>query len=150
MRLNEISPEQFKHNKKVTFNFMKNTEKAPYYSDNRFGQNLEPSGEFVTFYNYDYETYKDRKENKEYAIEAMDTYNFGTLTFNNPYVIDENISTGPEGWKKDLSDTYNGKTGKKLSNALMKDGYDGVVIYDSKYGEPAEIVNLNGTKTVWE
>ncbi|MCA9244511.1 MAG: hypothetical protein KDA32_11180 [Phycisphaerales bacterium] len=61
---------------------------------------------------------------------------FGTLTFHNPLVI-ENDSLQ---WKKTLSDAYGGKTGKALSLALLRDGYDGVVTVDN--GHASEILDL--------
>ncbi len=95
-----------------------------------YGQNLEPTGEYMSMDTL-------RGSNK------IPGYEYGTITFENPLVI-EWKSTGPTGWKKDLSDHYGGKTGKKLSAAIMKDGYDAVMTKDGN--DFAEIVNLCGKK----
>ncbi len=95
-----------------------------------YGQNIEPAGEYMSM---------DTMEGK-YKIEG---YEYGTIQFKKPLVL-EHINTGETGWKKTVSDMYNGLTGKRLTKALIKDGYDAIVTYD-KYGY-SEIVNLNGTK----
>lgn len=41
---------------------------------------------------------------------------------------------------------YDGKTGKRLSNAIMKNGYDGIITV-SDYGIE-EVVNLCGHKEI--
>lgn len=95
-----------------------------------YGQNIEPAGEYMSM---------DTMQG-QHKIEG---YEYGTIQFKNPLVL-EHISTGDTGWKKTVSDMYKGLTGKKLSQALIKDGYDAIVTYD-EYGY-SEIVNLNGTK----
>ena len=39
---------------------------------------------------------------------------------------------------------YKGKNGKRLSTAIKKDGYDGIITIDGN--DVMEIVNLNGIK----
>lgn len=95
-----------------------------------YGQNIEPAGEYMSM---------DTSKGK-YKIEG---YEYGIIQFNKPLVL-EHINTSDTGWKKTVSDMYNGLTGRELSNALIKDGYDSIVTYDENgYNE---IVNLNGTK----
>lgn len=95
-----------------------------------YGQNIEPAGEYMSM---------DTMQ----GSHKIDGYEYGTIQFKKPLVL-EHINTGATGWKKTVSDMYGGLTGKKLSAALIKDGYDAIVTYD-EYGY-SEIVNLNGTK----
>lgn len=95
-----------------------------------YGQNIEPAGEYMSM---------DTSQGKH----KIAGYEYGTILFKKPLVL-EHINTGDTGWKKTVSDMYNGLTGKKLTDALIEDGYDAIVTYD-KYGYN-EIVNLNGTK----
>ncbi len=95
-----------------------------------YGQNIEPAGEYMSM---------DTMQ----GSHKIDGYEYGTIQFKKPLVL-EHINTGETGWKKTVSDMYGGLTGKKLSAALIKDGYDAIVTYD-EYGYN-EIVNLNGTK----
>lgn len=95
-----------------------------------YGQNIEPAGEYMSM---------DTSKGKH----KIDGYEYGTIQFKKPLVL-EHINTSDTGWKKTVSDMYNGLTGKKLTNALIKDGYDAIVTYD-EYGY-SEIVNLNGKK----
>lgn len=95
-----------------------------------YGQNIEPAGEYMSM-----DT--SRGKNK------IEGYEYGTIQFKRPLVL-EHINTSDTGWKKTVSDMYGGLTGKKLSQALVKDGYDAILTYD-EYGYN-EIVNLKGTK----
>ena len=95
-----------------------------------YGQNIEPAGEYMSM---------DTMQGKN----KIAGYEYGTIQFKKPLVL-EHINTGATGWKKTVSDMYGGLTGKKLSAALIKDGYDAIVTRD-EYGYN-EIVNLNGTK----
>lgn len=102
---------------------------TPYYGST-FGQNIEPKGEYMSM-----DTMKGKNK--------IEGYEYGTIRFKKPLVL-EHINTSDTGWKKTVSDMYNGLTGKRLSNALIKDGYDAIVTYD-EYGYN-EIVNLKGEK----
>lgn len=95
-----------------------------------YGQDIEPAGEYMSM-----DTLK--------GANKIQGFEYGTIKFNKPLIVDWK-STGANGWKKDLSEKYGGKTGKKLSNALKKDGYDAIITVDGGY--PSEIVNLNGEK----
>lgn len=100
-----------------------------------FGQKLEPAGEYMSFIS------------PTQPRITLDNYIYGVIHFNNPLLI-EYKNTSSTGWKKDLSEMFGGKTGKALSNAIKKAGYDAVVTYDEYKGarEWLEIVNLSGTK----
>ena len=95
-----------------------------------YGQNIEPAGEYMNM---------DTMQGKH----KIDGYEYGTIQFKKPLVL-EHINTSDTGWKKTVSDMYNGLTGKELTEALINDGYDAIVTYDD-YGYN-EIVNLNGKK----
>lgn len=127
--INDIS----EHNMKIAY--MHNKEKTGYYG-NRYGQNIEPSGEYMIMD----DLYDERPNNY-----MLPNYEYGFITFKKPLIIDF-IDTTDKGWKKTLSDMYGGKTRKRLSSAIMKDGYDGIVTV-SKYGIE-EIVNLCGDKEI--
>ena len=103
---------------------------------NHFGQNLEPSGEYMSYI----------PEGTPHI--DLPNYQYGEIHFSNPLVL-EHKSTGENGWKKDLSERYGNKTGKALSNAIKKDGYDAVVTWEEYNGQRmwSEIVNLNGKKS---
>lgn len=115
--------------------YMKNKEKSQYFGS-RYGQNIEPSGEYVIVD----DLYEERPNNY-----MLPNYEYGFITFKKPLIIDF-IDTTDKGWKLSLSNMFNGKTKKALSNAIMKAGYDGIVTV-SNYGIE-EVVNLAGTKEV--
>lgn len=102
----------------------------------RYGQNIEPAGEYM---NMD-ELYKERPD--KYMLP---NYEYGFITFKKPLILDF-IDTTDKGWKRTLSQMYGNKTGKQLSNAIKKDGYDGIITV-SDYGVE-EIVNLCGNKEI--
>lgn len=120
-----LSGKDVKTGQKVTFNYNKNKEKAPYLGS-RYGQDVEPSGFYVTQKESDY---------------LPPNYETGKLTFNNPLVIDVDDDTLVS-WKKDLSEQYGGKKNKALTNALKKDGYDGIITRHKK-GYLGEIIAFN-------
>lgn len=118
----------FETGKEITFPFIKNTEKAPKMTG--FGQDIEPAGNYILS-GHDSDTSKLAKG-----------WVSGEKTFKNPLVIDwgSGLYSDPDNWKNVLSSQYGGKTGKALSKAIAKDGYDGIVTMN-KYG-PSEIVDL--------
>jgi hypothetical protein len=116
----------------VTFTYRRNTESAtgihgkPKKGD-RFGRHLEPSGEYMIV-----------SSNAE--DPGIKNWIAGEKTFQSPLVI-ETPSGEPVGWKEKLSKAYGGKTGKKLSLAIIADGFDGIVTVADQ-GGVGEIVDL--------
>lgn len=102
----------------------------------RYGQNIEPAGEYM---NMD-ELYQERPD--KYMLP---NYEYGFITFRKPLILDF-IDTTDKGWKRTVSSMFNSLTGKRLSNAIKKAGYDGIITV-SEYGVE-EIVNLTGKKEV--
>ena len=115
----------------ITMTYVRNPNTNTKNYGTTYGQNLEPAGEYMSM-----DTLKG-----EYKVPGFE---YGTITFKNPLVI-EHKDTTEKGWKKDLSDKYNGLTGRELSNAIKKDGYDAIMTQD-KDGNFIEIINLNGIK----
>jgi hypothetical protein len=108
------------------FDYARNTEKAP--RTQGFGQDIEPHGRYLTAH-HPHGNYGDRWE-------------FGTHTFSQPLHMSFGGNYGTESnWKNRLSAQYDGKKGKPLSRALLKDGYDGIVTHDED--GPREIVDLS-------
>lgn len=114
----------------LTMTFVRVPNQNTYNYGSTYGQNIEPAGEYMSM---------DTMQGKH----KIDGYEYGTIQFKKPLVL-EHINTSDTGWKKTVSDMYGGLTGKKLTKALIKDGYDAIVTYDD-YGYN-EIVNLNGKK----
>lgn len=86
-----------------------------------------------------------RLSSQKKANGAKDNLVGGFIEFKKPYVL-ENVSTGADGWKKELMDAYGGKTGKELSAALKSDGYDGVITLNTKGGYVDEVVSLGANE----
>lgn len=103
----------------------------------RYGVNIEPKGTWM------------QVSSKRGQENAYDDFYKGTIEFKNPLVV-EYKDTSETGWKKDLSDMYGGKTGQSLTNAIKKDGYDGIVTYSKDSGIISEIVALNVGKLYQE
>jgi hypothetical protein len=118
--------------KAVTITYLHINNKTSKIANMDMGQNIEPSGEYMTF------------NDASYKIEDP-TFIYGTIQFNYPLII-EYISTDSFGWKKTLSEMFNNKKKKALSNAVIKAGYDAIITIDSEYQEIKEIVNLKGIK----
>ena len=124
----------FRTGKSVEFSFIRNTEQAPDMGG-RFGQGVEPTG------------------GRFMLAEPPDNilppgWERGTVEFRSPLVIKDVLSEGdqlygPTGWKQQLSDAYDGKTGDELSEAIAADGYDGIVTVMAD-GSTSEIVDLTG------
>ena len=121
----------FKTNVPVTFNFLRNTQRAFRHPDPaRFGQNLEPSGRYMS-----------HDTNPQGTRLYLPDLQQGVITFKHPFVL-ENItpSSYPSGWKYRLSKYFNNKTGKSLTKAIISKGYDGIVTTDGNH--TSEIVDL--------
>ena len=123
----KVDGKLFETGKPVTFPYLHNKDSATKMfgipdKDSPFGRGYEPSAKYVTYHDGDKPSYGN--------FEA------GEITFNNPLVIDnDNLN-----WKQALSESYGGKTGKALSKAIIKDGFDGIVTVDGK--TISEIVDL--------
>lgn len=115
--------------KPITFRYSRNKEKAPYMGKT-FAQDIEPAGEYINLHQ------------KEWG--ELPNFEYGQIQFKNPLFL-EHKTTGHGGWKTDLSEMYGGKTGKELSEAIKKDGYDGIITTNPN-GDYSEIVNLSGLK----
>lgn len=123
----------------VTFDFAHNTESATKLfgkpkKDAPYGRGFEPSGRYVTLV-----ADKEKVTGK--------TMTSGTLTFRNPLVLDNNNLQ----WKEDLSQKYDGKTGKKLSLAVIADGYDGIITIDKDHtSEIVDFTTFDETKALYQ
>jgi len=115
----------------------------------QFGQDIEPKGRYVLHGHHG----KEGTFRHDWGPEHDVTTIHDTVNFQNPLVIQhKGTSSGPDTWKRRLSDQYGGKTGKALSRAIQRDGHDGVVTVDSHShrGEMKhstnEIVDLTGKR----
>lgn len=117
--------------KPVKFPYIHNTQRSPRMGA-RFGQDLEPHGRYVQYHSH-----------PDPAGLAPNLQS-GYVEFRNPLVLYHHPTDiyGPDGWKSRLSRAYGGKVGKRLTNSLVKDGYDGVVTVDPRYNVSSEIVDL--------
>lgn len=97
----------------------------------RFQQDIEPAGKYVVF---------DGEGDEDKTPEG---YERGKTTLKNPLVLKWGDRYDDTSWKQNLFDIYK-KSGKELTQKLVKDGFDGVVTVDS-YGV-SEIVLLRPTK----
>lgn len=128
-------PENAKTGMPVTVNFARNPVSSKNYPAGMdFGQDIEPAGEYLSL--------SDATFNRD----AQPSWEYGIIDFKNPLVL-EHKSTDSTGWKKDLSEMFEGKTGKALTVAIKKAGYDAVITKD-KYGY-SEAVNLSGKKAAF-
>jgi hypothetical protein len=126
---------EFETGKSVTFEYIRNTQKAPDMGE-RFQQHLEPTGKFM--------------QTKPLTFEPMKNMISGEITFKNPLVVEFN--TGEQktaydenNWKARLSKAFGNKTGTELSKAITYAGYDGIITIGQR-GETSEIVDLIPTK----
>ena len=103
-------------------------------SVDRYGQNIEPFGLWVTMGHHGTDGLTDGRST------------FRHLTASIKPLIIKSVSTDEhnavKAWKVALSARYNGLTGKALSKAVMSDGYTAIVTVDAEY-ETGEIVLLN-------
>lgn len=126
---------EFKTGQSVTFEFIRNTEKSPNLGS-RFQQDIEPAGKFMTI-----------KPSTFKEIEGQ-TFEQGKVTFESPLVLEFNSEDGgfdENSWKAKLSESFDGKTGVELSQAIRDAGFDGIVTV-GKRGETSEIVDLSVIK----
>ena len=111
--------------KSFDLTYKRNPKKAPDLGST-FGQNVEPSGIYIT------------QVEQEFVPQGFES---GEIQIQNPLVIDVTNDTLIE-YKRDLSKKYNNKKGKALTEAIKNDGYDAVVT-KFKEGDTGEIILLN-------
>ncbi len=101
----------------LTIDVMKNMDPAPYMGS-RFGQDVEPSGTYVS-----------------QGHTELNGYLNGKAHLQKPLFIDITRDTQIE-YKRELAAKYKAKK-KQLTNKLMKLGYDSIVtrLPDGEYGE---------------
>jgi hypothetical protein len=119
----------FETGRPVTFRFVRSTEKAPYFGS-RFQQDIEPAGVYLV--------------HNPTPGDLPPRWVAGTATFEYPMVVLFNAADrfggyDEDSWKAHLHDEY-GKTGRALSTAVLKDGYDAIVTVGDGYTK--EIVAL--------
>jgi hypothetical protein len=113
--------ERFETGKPVTVRFVRNTRPAPKlrpYEEDRYQQRIDPAGRYMV-------------HNPDPGRLPPD-WESGNARFERPLVIA--LNTDPRNpiydqnsWKVRLSRRFGGKTGKALSLAIRRAGYDGVV-----------------------
>lgn len=118
----------------VGFRFLRSRGKAPYYGS-RFQQDIEPAGVYILH---------------NPAPGDLGTFwRAGTAYFESPLVIafhaKGDVSYDEDSWKAHLHDEY-GKTGRALSRALLRDGYDAIVTAERGGTYTKEIVALKPTE----
>lgn len=116
----------------MSMTFMRNTVSSKLVANNDdFAQSIEPSGRYMI---------KDDMPDRD----LNPGWERGEITFTQPLYIEwGDINEGyhhEDNWKQRLSRHYGGKTGKELSLALRREGFDAIVTHD-KYGT-SEIIDL--------
>jgi len=120
----------------VTFRYMRNTERSPYFGAT-FGQDIEPAGRFFL---------ADTANAADHPVRGWE---YGWATFQCPLVLlfttePDLPHYGPHGWKARLAAEF-GATGKKLTRKLRAAGYDGIVTiweHGGRFDYTKEIVDL--------
>lgn len=124
---------RFETGQPVTFRFTRNTEKAPNMGE-MFGQHLEPAGRYMLHHS-----------DEDYQGDPPRGWERGTHSFENPLVIEWGTTSGePHGWKARVSKAFGGRTGKRLTRALLRHGHDGIVTVQKHKGRSitSEIMSL--------
>lgn len=128
----------FETGRPVTLFFARNSDSSRNYAPAGMdlGTGTEPDGEYLVV-----------SERTLSHGEAEPCWSYGKISYKNPVVL-EFKNTRSTGWKKDLSEMFDGKTGAALTIAIKKSGYDGVVTVEEYRGryELNESVNISGTK----
>ena len=120
------------------YGYVHNLEKAPKADvADKFGQKLEPAGKYMNLTSSVDRATQQGKYFTDNGIKNMET---GVIDFKNPLVID-NTGKMSKDWKAELSQRYDGKTGIALSQAIIKDGYDGIITTEK--GVPSETVHFD-------
>jgi len=135
------SIDSIQHEKPLTIPFHRKTFPPAPNMGGRFGQDVEPHGEYMSYGHGASASYDTQHGEKLISNQVN-----GTVRFKKPYVVTD---TENYTWKHDLASKL-GKKGRSLSTHLQKKGYDGIVVLPSKGKVPTEMVNLSGKKTVHE
>jgi hypothetical protein len=129
--------QKYSNNGKNEYTFIRNTEKAPRPTiEDKFGQNIEPAGKYMNIVTSE----SANSTMSYYEKNGIKNFESGNIEFKNPLIIDKTGYTSKE-WKQKLSDEYNGKTGKELTNAIIDKGYDGIITLDK--GSPDESIKFD-------
>lgn len=128
-KYSQVSAQDFETGKPVTFRSARNVAGVRQFAQQGdFGQDIEPHGLYMN-----HSEGPLPKASGE-ARPGFSKWEYAVTHLAHPLVIDS------ENWKQELSQRYGGKTGAELSDAIIADGYDGIVTKD-KYGI-GEIVKL--------
>jgi ADP-ribose pyrophosphatase YjhB (NUDIX family)/GNAT superfamily N-acetyltransferase len=115
----------------------------------RFGQDVEPAGKYIAPH------YSRAGADPESIAGFVPTqgekstkvwYEYGTAHFKKPWVHVMAEGESPIDWKRHLSAANGGKKGRRLSQHLISQGYDGVVVWNPRApeGHISEMVDLAG------
>lgn len=127
----------FETGKPVEMNYIRNTRKAPYLHT-MYQQHIEPAGRYMIF--------------NPSVGDSTPGWESGSVSFQNPLVIAFNTDPmsplyNENSWKRILSKKYHGLRGKRLSVAIKRDGYDGIITVglgpDGKPAYTKEIIDLS-------
>jgi hypothetical protein len=116
----------------LVLTYLRINQETPVYNNNEFGQDIEPSGEYISYNNHEHKL-------------QIPNWEYGKIKFVNPLIV-EHINTNSTGWKLTVSKMFKNKKKKALSNVIIKAGYDAIITIDSEAKEIKEIVNLKGVK----
>lgn len=103
-----------KTGKPVKYHYTHNIEPAP-DRGKEFAQDIEPFGKYIA--------------PSSERLPKLKGLEKGIIEFQNPLVL-EHKTTRHGGWKTDLSNMYDGKTGSELTEAILVDGHDGIITID--------------------
>lgn len=131
-----IKESPYQTGEEITLNYRKSKDSASNYNTDGsdYGRDIEPTGDFINL-------------THNAPQNPTDLFSYGQITFVNPLVI-EFKSTDSNGWKKDLSNLFDGKKGKTLNLAIKKSGYDGIITVEKYKGKYYfnESVNISAVK----
>jgi hypothetical protein len=126
-------PNDVQTGKPFNFRYLKNKDVSPNFGE-RFGQHIEPAGDFVS------------EISPKAKTPDWGNFEHGEVSINNPLVF-EVTNEDLFSWKRELSKMYGGKVNKALSQAIIADGYDGIITKDKERGYTGEIVLLGGQRS---
>jgi hypothetical protein len=133
----------------ITFNYFRNADpftkkKGKPAKDEWFDRGYEPSGRYM---NADEGMAAEEMEGKDlYGNPSTSSKTErGTVTFNNPLVIEFDEYGTETSWKQRLSAAYGGATGKRLSKKIIASGYDGIITVDSLDSSGSPLAQENRT-----